>query len=269
MTIKVAIRGGGDLASGVAIRLHRAGLKVLICELEKPLAVRRSVSFAQAVYSEKVIIENIVGILVDKPDQISLVQLNNEIPVIVDPNFKIFAHYHPDVVVDARMIKQPQNNVINSNSLLIGLGPGFIAGQDCHAVVETKRGFFLGRVYWQGSAEKDTSLPEKVLNHDDSRVLRAPCDGIFQTTSEIGDTYTEGQLIGKVEDEKIEAPFRGMLRGLLHTGLEVQLGLKIGDLDPRLDKQLCEFVSDKALSVGGGVLEAILSIPGLRKRIAD
>ncbi len=189
MAIKVALRGGGDLASGVAIRLHRAGLKVLICELEKPLAVRRSVSFAQAVYSEKVIIENVVGILVDKPDQISCVQLNNEIPVIVDSNFKIFDHYHPDVVVDARMIKQPQNNDINSISLLIGLGPGFIAGKDCHVVIETKRGYYLGRVYWHGSAEKDTRIPEKVLDYDDSRVLRAPCDGIFQTTSEIGDTF--------------------------------------------------------------------------------
>lgn len=269
MTLRVVIRGGGDLASGVAVRLFRAGCQVLICELEKPLCVRRSVSFAQAVYSRKISIEGITGELISESSVFENLGKVDYIPVIIDPDFKIGGSFLPDVVVDARMIKAFSRFHLKSKYLLIGIGPGFVAGENCHVVIETKRGFNLGRVYWQGSAENDTGIPEKVSDYDLKRVLRAPCEGIFKTNSEIGKIIDSDQIIGYIDDEAIRAPFKGLLRGLIHDGLFVQKGLKIGDLDPRLDKKLCEFVSDKALAIGGGVLEAILSVPKMRQRIGD
>lgn len=266
MTLQVIIRGGGDVASGVALRLFRAGIRIAICELDKPLAVRRSVSFAQAVYSKSVTIEGVSGILVT---EIKHFQQIGVIPIIIDPELSILEIIHPDVIIDARLIKSKLKKDKSSSSLDIGLGPGFIAGDNCHAVVETKRGFTLGRVYWQGTAEDDTGIPEPVSGLAETRVLRSPSDGIFKSKHEIGDFVEKDQPIGIVDDSVIQAPFKGMLRGLLHTDLAVHKGMKIGDIDPRMDKKLCEMVSDKALAIGGGVLEAILSIPELRMKISD
>ena len=269
MTLQVIIRGGGDVASGVALRLFRAGFKITICDLEKPLAVRRSVSFAQAVYTKSVTIEGISGKLVNEIKEIKYFQKICVIPIIIDPELSILEHINPDVIIDARLIKGNLKKDKSSLSLDIGLGPGFIAGDNCHVVVETKRGFTLGRVYWQGTAEEDTGIPEPVSGFAETRVLRSPCDGIFSSEHDIGDFVEKDQPIGIVEDSVIQAPFKGMLRGLLHTDLVVHKGMKIGDVDPRMDKKLCEMVSDKTLAIGGGVLEAILSIPELRKKISD
>ncbi len=136
---------------------------------------------------------------------------------------------------------------------------------NCQAVIETRRGPMLGRVYWRGGPDPDTGLPEG----DPQRVLRAPADGEFIAHVEIGSHLEAGQAIAEVAGQTVTAPFPGILRGLLHPGLMVTRGLKIGDIDPRDDPRVCQFVSDKALSVGGGVLEAILNRPELRATNMD
>jgi xanthine dehydrogenase accessory factor len=147
------------------------------------------------------------------------------------------------------------------------MGPGFVAGQNCHAVIETHRGHCLGRVIWQGAPETDTGQPDAVVGRSSERVLRAPADGELVALAEIGDHLQAGQAVAQVAGLPVFAPFRGVLRGLIHPGLNVTRGLKIGDVDPRDDPRYCRLVSDKSLAVGGGVLEAILSLPALRPHL--
>lgn len=272
----VLIRGGGDLASGVALRLYRAGLRVVMTEMPQPLAIRRLVSFAEAVYAGEFEVEGVLGRRVSDPtDTLSVLQVlaKGKIPVLVDPGGEAVQALHPHVVVDGRMTKRHAELIPIPIKLIIGLGPGFIAGENCHAVVETNRGHMLGRVIWQGEPEPDTGLPEDVRGHRSDRVLRSPAAGILKPQVEIGDHLEPGQLIAEVtpdeggEAQSVLAPFKGVLRGLLHPDLPVQPGMKIGDLDPRDDPAFCRLVSDKSLAVGGGVLEAILSRPELRPQL--
>jgi xanthine dehydrogenase accessory factor len=191
-----------------------------------------------------------------------------QVPVLVDPDCSSAQSLHPDVIVDGRMTKQPPQPIGYVPLLYIGLGPGFAAGQNCQAVVETRRGHTLGRVTWQGGTDPDTGQPDG----DPRRVLRAPAAGILQGCKEIGEHCEPGDRIAEIETsdggrQAVTAPFAGVLRGLLHPGLQVSAGLKIGDLDPRDDPRLVSLVSDKALAIGGGVLEAILARPELRSRL--
>jgi xanthine dehydrogenase accessory factor len=262
----ILIRGGGDLATGVAFRLIRTGLRVVVTELPQPLAVRRMVSFAEAIYAGEITIEDLTGRAVSDPtDTLRILNIlsKQQVPVLVDPDCASAKALHPSVIVDGRMIKRPPEPIGYAPQLYIGLGPGFIAGENCQAVVETRRGHTLGRVYWRGVPEPDTGQP----NGDPARVLRAPADGELIAHSEIGQHVEAGQAIAEVAGQMVTAPFPGVLRGLLHPGLTVQRGLKIGDIDPRGDPRLCQMVSDKALSIGGGVLEAILSRPELRSQL--
>jgi xanthine dehydrogenase accessory factor len=254
----VVIRGGGDLASGVGLRLHHAGFHVIILEIAQPLAVRRTVSFAQAIYQDEIVIEGVRAIKANDTKEIIGLLKQSNIPVFIDELADCLKELNPEIIIDARMLKKPVDYHVQKAPLIIGLGPGFTANLDCHAVVETKRGPFLGRVYWQGNAEADTGQPEAVGNQQDSRVLRSPRDGIFTTDKDIAEIVEAGQKIGEVDGQAVSAQFRGILRGILHTGLHVSKGVKIGDIDPRLDPRLCMLVSDKALAVGGGTLEAIL-----------
>lgn len=263
----VLIRGGGELASGVALRLFRAGLRVVITELPQPLAIRRLVSFAEAVYRGETQVEEITACLVKDPVQAMEQAENQRIPVLIDPEATIIKFLKPLVLVDARMTKRAPEYGMEVAPLVIGLGPGFIGGVNCHAVIETHRGHYLGRVIWQGEPLPDTGIPEGVQGHYAERVLRAPCNGLFRPLVEIGESLEQGRLIAEVNGCAIRAPFAGVLRGILHAGLQVQAGLKIGDLDPRNDPRYCTLVSDKSLAVGGGVLEAILSRSDIRARL--
>ena len=263
----VLIRGGGDLASGVALRLHRSGLRVVITELAQPLAVRRLVSFSEAIYAGEISIEGVTGRRVaDASDTLRVLQVfaKGQIPVLVDPQADSVKSLHPTVVVDARMTKRRAELIPTPVSLIVGLGPGFVVGENCHTVVETLRGHRLGRVYWQGSALPDTGLPDPVREHSAERVLRAPADGVLEARAEIGEHVEAGQLVAEVAGQVVVTPFSGVLCGLLHDGIPVKAGLKIGDVDPRDDPSYCTQVSDKALAVAGGVLEAILSRKELR-----
>lgn len=262
----ILLRGGGDLASGVAYRLRKAGLPVVITELAKPLAVRTTVSYGMAAVYGAVIIEGIVArraALDDLPELYATLD-SGAIPVLIDPEGESIAVLEPAVIIDGRVAKARLDTHIDQAPLVIALGPGFIAGEDCHAVVETNRGHHLGRVYWRGSAEPDTGLPATLNGKQAERVLRAPCDGFVTQVAVIGRTLREGQLIARVGETPIYAPFDGVLRGLIDDDTPVMRGMKIGDLDPRSRREHCFTISDKSLSVGGGALEAVLTSPLIR-----
>jgi len=263
------IRGGGDLASGIALRLHHSGIKVIITEKEQPLAVRRYVSFAEAVYTRSISIEDIEGKLVQNENEINQCHTKDKIPVIIDENAEILARIKTDVYIDARMLKKRIQSKIPNNLFQIGIGPGFFPNENCDCVIETKRGPYLGRVYWKGTVEEDNGIPEKVGEYQSERVLRSPCLGILKAKCEIGDIVDAGDVIASVNGLNVYAPFNGVIRGLLHEGIKVFPNMKIGDVDPRCDPLLCTLVSDKALAIGGGVLEAILSIPENRKILGE
>jgi xanthine dehydrogenase accessory factor len=257
----VLIRGGGDLASGVAARLFRAGFDVLVTELPQPLVVRRLVSFAEAVFAGNVQVEEIAAVMAERFEEVAAIQAAGQVAVLVDPDLESLPVYQPQIVVDARMRKKPPEMDLDV-PLHIGLGPGFTAGGDCHAVIETIRGHMLGRVIWQGQAAADTGIPEGVLGKTGERVLRAPADGVLHGRAQIGDVVRAGEALAVVGDMELVAPFDGALRGLVHDGLSVFRGMKVGDLDPRGDPKYARLISDKALAIGGGVLEAVLGYPG-------
>ena len=255
----ILVRGGGDLATGVAHRLHRAGFTLMITELPQPLAVRRAVSFAEAVYAERVTVEGVTARRAPDPMVGMAYTVMGEIPVVVDLQDTTLARMRPPIVVDARVAKRNLGTRLTDAKLVLGLGPGFTASADCHAVVETNRGHTLGRVYWEGSAEPNTGEPEPVRGFAGTRVLRAPREGMFAGQKQIGDAVKAGETLARVDNEPIRAQFDGVVRGLLHDGLRVTAGMKVGDLDPRGVREYCFLISEKARAVGGGVLEAIFA----------
>jgi xanthine dehydrogenase accessory factor len=266
----VLIRGGGDLASGVALRLYKAGVRVVVTELPQPLAVRRLVSFSEAVYAGDCSVEGVAARRVTDPlDTLRILQVlsKGHIPVLIDPEGVSIKQLHPHVVVEARMTKQRVPLIESPVKLIIGLGPGFVAGENCHAAIETNRGHMLGRVIWNGAPEPDTREPDAVVSHRNERVLRAPATGELVTHAEICDHLEAGQLVAEVDGQPVHTRFTGVLRGLLRPGVRVVPGLKIGDVDPRNDSRFCTLVSDKSLAIAGGVLEAILSRTELRTQL--
>lgn len=268
MTANVLIRGGGDLASGVAARLHRAGLQVLITELPNPLVVRRLVAFAEAVYAGETTVGGITARLGEYFAEAEEILGEGKIAVLVDPDMEILEDLKPLILVDGRMRKESPEVGMEAAPLVIGLGPGFMAGENCHAVVETMRGHNLGRVIWEGSAQADTGIPDAIGDTREERVLRAPADGRLAASAAICDHVEEGDLIAVVSEQTVVAPFMGVLRGLVHEGVEVTKGMKVGDVDPRDDPRYCTTISDKALAVGGGVMEAVLSRADIIERLA-
>jgi xanthine dehydrogenase accessory factor len=268
------LRGGGDLATGVAYRLHRAGFPIVVLELPRPLVVRRRVALAAAVLEGQVEVEGMQGRLVATMAEALDLAGTGIIPILVSPELPVWAgqesapgsqspisspHFLFPILVDARMAKRKLDTRIDQANLVIALGPGFRAGEDCHAVIETMRGHRLGRVIWNGSAHPDTGTPGIMTGKGAERVLRAPAAGAVSWRIEIGDRVVEGQQLGAIGDAAIHAPFDGVLRGLIAPGSDVPAGLKIGDLDPRGEIAACFTISDKALAIGGGVLEAVLT----------
>lgn len=252
------IRGGGDLATGVAWRLTRAGVDVVVTELESPLTVRRTVALSTAVTEGTVDIEGMIGQLATTaPDAAALAQSGdgNVVGLVVSPQLPDIG---ADIVVDARLAKRNIDTSLQDAPLVIGLGPGFTAGTDCHAVVETMRGPHLGRTLWSGPAHPDTGTPGIVAGRGAERVVRAQNDGRVRWVHEIGDVVEPQQVLGTVGELPVLAPFAGVIRGLILDGSEVARGTKIGDVDPRLDTSACHEISDKALAIGGGVVEAVL-----------
>jgi len=261
------IRGGGDLASGIAIRLYHSGFKLVITELPQPLVVRRLVSFAEAVHEGEWTVEGITGKLITDLGGVGAALRFGMIPVLVDPDLSSLNVLRPDILVDARMRKKPPEGGKEQARLVIGLGPGFSAGENCHAAVETNRGHQLGRVYWSGTPEADTGIPGEVMGYRQERVLRSPDQGELENYRSIGDLVEAGERIAEVNDLDITAPFGGAIRGLLRTGTSVKSGMKIGDLDPRGKPEYAQIVSDKSRCLGGSVLEAVLSRSEIRTQL--
>lgn len=259
----ILVRGGGDLASGVVYRLQRAGFPVLVTELAAPLLVRRAVSYGDAVYAQTRTVDGITARLVTAEAVHETIRAG-EVPVVIDPDGALLRALTPAVVVDARMEKRNLGTTMADAPLVIALGPGFNAGQDCHAVIETNRGHRLGRVIEQGAAEPDSGEPGSVRSRTHSRVLRAPEAGFVEPLAQIGDLIAAGQPIARVGASTITAGFDGVLRGLIHERVAVTRGMKIGDLDPRAEREMCFTISDKSLAVGGGVLEAVLAARQVR-----
>ncbi len=250
----VLLRGGGDLATGAAWRLTRAGFPVVVCELEHPLTVRRRVALSSAVADGRVDIEGMVGVRATVSEAIGLTQ-QGLVPVLVSSGLPELS---AQVVVDARMAKRALDTTIDDAPLVVALGPGYTAGVHAHAVVETMRGPHLGRVFWFGSVAPDTGTPGEVAGHGTERVLRAPVEGAARWEARIGDLVEAGAVLGTVGGREVHSPFAGVVRGLVADGTVVPAGLKVGDVDPRADTDWRE-ISDKALAVGGGVLEAVLT----------
>ena len=259
----VLIKGAGDLATGVALRLWRGGFPVAMTEVAAPLAVRRTVAFAQAVYDGAWTVEGVTAQRATAEEAPALLAAGR-IPVLVDPAAACRRLLRPAVLVDAIMAKQNTGSRHDDAPLVVALGPGFTAGEDCHAVIETQRGHYLGRVIWQGAAIPNTGTPGELpgVGGKASRVLRAPVAGHVEPCCAIGDSVAAGACIAVVrgagEEAELCAPFAGVLRGLIHPAMLVPAGLKVGDLDPRASRDYCFTVSDKALAIGGGVLEAVL-----------
>jgi xanthine dehydrogenase accessory factor len=251
------VRGAGDVATGVAQRLFRAGCKVVCTEIVKPLTVRRTVAFSEAVYAERQTVEGVEARRCTI-DEVHKAFADGVVPVVVDPDTKILKAMSFPALVDARMTKRPVSIV--DAPVVIGLGPGFTAGENCHAWVETLRGHDLGRVGYSGSAIADTGVPGERGGFTSERVLRAPSDGVFEAVAEIGDRVKAGVIVAKVGDNPVEAAIGGYVRGMLHDGLKVTKGLKVGDIDPAAEYEHCFTISDRANAIAGGVLEAIMSL---------
>jgi xanthine dehydrogenase accessory factor len=265
--VRTAIRGGGDLGSGVAYRLCRAGFPVLIAEIAHPLLVRRAVAYGSAAVEGAITVGGITARRVETIPEALAAQSQGEVAVIVDPEGRTLPEYDPAVLIDARMLKADPGPHPVEPLLVIGLGPGFIAPDNCDVVIETNRGHNLGRVIEQGAPEPNTGSPGGVLGSTRDRVLRAPVEGVVSGLEPIGATLRAGQPVARVADQTVAAPFDGVLRGLVHDGLHVPAGMKIGDVDPRAAPEYCFTISEKALAIGGGALEAILASPAIRERL--
>jgi xanthine dehydrogenase accessory factor len=256
--LRVLIRGAGEMASGVAYRLSRAGFQVAMTEIAEPLAVRRAVSFCEAVYDGRKQVEGLTACLVSGPAEALMAWKRNELPVLVDPGMTCRQELTPAVIVDALLAKRNTGLAPDLAPLTIGLGPGFSVPQDAHLVIETNRGHNLGRLIYEGRAAANTGQPGDIGGYTHQRVLRSPAVGIFTPLADLGQAVAAGQAVARVADQEVCAKVGGVLRGLIRPGIRVEEGWKVGDVDPRNQLEYLDTISEKARAVGGSVLEGIM-----------
>jgi xanthine dehydrogenase accessory factor len=255
----IAVKGAGEMATGIACCLFKANIKqIFMMEIENPLAVRRQVSFCEAIHNDTINVEDVAARKANDQYHIPSIWQNKEIPVLVDPFWNVIEEIHPHVVIDAIIAKKNIGTKIVDAPLVIGLGPGFHAGRDVDLVIETNRGHDLGRIIAKGSAQANTGVPGVICGVSRERVLRAPCSGVFKTNLSIGQLIKKDQIIGHVAGSPVSAQTGGMLRGLIRGGTIVESGLKIGDIDPRGENAVHNTISEKARIIGGAVIESIL-----------
>ena len=258
--LKVVVRGAGEHASATAHRLFRCGMRVAMTEVRHPTAVRRTVSFCTAVFDGECEVEGVPGRRWRLGEWEGLERSDlDHVPVFVDPEGLLVERWRPHVIVDARILKRNDGNSPEQAPLVIGLGPGLLAGRDVHVVIETRRGHDLGRIVREGYGAPDTGIPGAIAGFTTERVLRAPCAGVVETLLEIGQGVSAGDVVCAVAGRPVAAAISGVLRGVVHDGIEVCADLKVGDVDPRGDPACCFTISDKARTISGAVLEAILS----------
>ena len=254
----VLIKGAGDLATGTAVRLHRAGFPVVMTDIAQPTAVRRTVAFSQCIYDGVTEVEGITARRAANGEEASAILAAGEIPVLVDPEAACVEELRPDAVMDAILAKRNLGTSLTDAPIVLALGPGFTAGVDCHGVVETMRGHDLGRLILEGSAIPNTGVPGDVGGYTRERIIRAPADGPFEPVARIGQKVELGDVVAKVNGVPVAAQLTGIVRGMLPAGIPVTKGMKSGDIDPRCEVRHCFTVSDKARAIGGGVLEGLL-----------
>jgi len=255
----IIIKGAGEMASGIAWRLYRSGFRnISMLEVEHPMAVRRRVCFCEAVYDSSTVVDGVAGVLCADDEEMNKALGFATIPVVVDPDWKTIGRRKPQIVIDAILAKRNLGTRMEEAPLVIGVGPGFTAGGDAHAVVETNRGPNCGRVLYTGRAMKNTGIPAKVMGFDVERVLRAPTDGVFKARVQLGERVTAGDTIATVDSSPVKTAITGVVRGLIRDGIKVAKDLKIGDMEPREGVDI-NLVSDKSLGLGGAVLEAVLA----------
>ena len=258
--MKLVIKGAGEMASGVAWRLFKSGFnRMCMTDVSQPQAVRREVSFCEAIYDGHKTVQGVTAKLIASFDAISEAWDLGQIPILVDPEAGVIDFLKPYVVIDAILAKKNLGTKKTDAPLVIGLGPGFCAGRDVHLVVETNRGHDLGRVIHEGEAEKNTGVPGVIAGYGAERVFRAPKDGRFLILNDIGELVEAGKVVAEVDGMPVKAQINGVIRGILRDGTEVWKGMKAGDVDPRGKKDSCYTVSEKTLAIAGGVLEGILS----------
>lgn len=262
----VVIRGAGDLATGIALRLHRAGYQIVMTDLPAPTSIRRTVCFSEAIRLGEMTVEDISARKAETPEEALTLAQSGVVAVLADPAGACIPTLRPGAVVDAILAKKNLGTALTDAPVVIGVGPGFTVGIDCHAAVETMRGHTLGRVYYTGSALSNTGVPGLIGGFSGERVLRAPADGVFRQLLDIGAQVREGDIAGEVEGVPMRCTLTGVLRGILADGTPVFKGMKAGDVDPRGEEANCRTASDKALAVGGGVLEAVLHLTGALAR---
>ncbi|SFG47413.1 xanthine dehydrogenase accessory factor [Desulfotomaculum arcticum] len=253
----VIIKGAGDLASGVAYVLKSEGYNVIMTEIEKPTCVRRKVSFAEAVYEGKIYVQGICGKLAKNVEEVSEILLKGDIAVIVDPCFEVRKDLSPSILIDATMAKVNLGTKRSEANIVIALGPGFEAGIDAHAVIETHRDANPGTPIFSGTATPNTGIPGSVLGYKIERLLRSPVEGTFKPKLEIGDYVEKGDTVATVNGLPVKALIGGVVRGLIKSGLPVYKNMKVGDIHPEKNKNVCYVITDKALAVGKGVLSAL------------
>ena len=256
----VLIKGAGDLASGVAHRFFRAGFQVVMTEVPIPTTVRRTVAFSPAAYLGQAEVEGVKACRAEDPSQAREIWEQGLIALLMDPEALAVKQLCPDVVVDAILAKRNTGTKIDDAPAVVALGPGFCAKRDCHAVVETKRGHYLGRVLYEGSAIPNTGVPGEVGGYTTQRLIRGTGNGLFEPLASIGDQVHSGQLIARCGKTPVLAGIDGVLRGILQAGVPVTEGMKCGDIDPRCERDHCFTISDKARAVAGGALEAALCL---------
>lgn len=266
--MKILIKGAGDLATGIASRLYRAGHQIIMTEIAVPLTVRRTVALSRAVYEDKAQVEDMTGVLVTNMETAEKVLLDGDIPVIVDPKADIKDEFHPDVIVDAILAKRNIGTMITDAPFVIGVGPGFTAGVDCHCVIETKRGHTLGETIYKGAAIPNTGVPGEIGGFSTERIIRGAAEGKMVPIAKIGDTVEKGQVVAITGGKEVYAKMSGIVRGMLQPDVIVHENMKIGDIDARSELFHCYTISDKARAIGGAVLEAITRFEHMRGNYA-
>ena len=266
--MKILIKGAGDLATGIASRLYGAGHQIMMTDIAVPLTVRRLVAFSRAVYEGEAVVEDMTARLAKNQEEAEEIMEQGDIPVIVDPKAECIQWFQPDVIVDAILAKRNLGTKITDAPFVIGVGPGFTAGEDCNCVVETKRGHTLGNVIWDGSAIPNTGVPGNVGGYSIERLIKASADGVIEPKAVIGDLVRKGQIVAITGGEPVYALMDGIVRGMLQPGVQVTKGLKIGDIDARVKQEHCRTISDKARAIGGGVLDAVCSYEKSRGKYA-
>lgn len=252
----ILVRGAGDLATGVIIKLHNAGYNVIATEVGTPTVIRSTVSFAEAMFSGSAVVEGVEAVRISEPAERFAVFDEGKVPVIEDPGLRTLSEISPLIVVDAILAKRNLGTSRELAPYVIALGPGFTAGVDCDVVIETNRGHELGRIITSGTAAVNTGVPGIIAGHGAERVVRAPAEGIWRAVHRIGDVVEQGETIAYAGDVPVPATITGLIRGMLHDGITVTPGFKCGDIDPRGAGVDYTHVSDKARCIAGAVLEA-------------